>query len=63
MTFPMTPEMEFKMWCDRVQQLEKGIEEAVKALKILRDSAAWTGAQRAEIDRKIEHIENMLIPF
>ena len=63
MNFPMTPEMELKMWVNRVSTLEKAVEDSIKIIKVLRDSVEWTGSQRAEIDAKIEHLENQLIPF
>ena len=59
----MTPDDSLKMWINRNKEFEEAIEEAIKIIKILRDSAQWTGSQRAEIDKKIQKLEDVLIPF
>ena len=63
MLFTMDKQQSLEMWIDRVTELEEGIQLAIKIIQVLRANASWSGSQLAEIDRKLEELENKLVPF
>jgi hypothetical protein len=59
----MEPEDSLKDWTERVTELEDALQEAIKTIIVLQNAAEWTGAQRDEIQKKIDKLENVYLPF
>ena len=59
----MEPEDSLKMWTERVLELEDALQEAIKVIKVLQKTAQWSGAERDEIQRKIDKFEDIYLPF
>ena len=59
----MEPEDSLEEWTKRIKELEDALVEAIKTIIVLQNGAEWTGAQRAEIQKKIDKLENIYLPF
>jgi ribosome recycling factor len=59
----MSPEDSLRMWVERVTELENGLEEAIAVIRKLRNAAQWSGDQQRQIDKKIEKLTNIWVPF
>jgi len=59
----MTPEDSLKSWLSRVQELEEGLEEAIRVITALRDRAEWSTQQKEQINQRIDKLTNIMVPF
>ena len=59
----MEPQDSLEEWTKRVTELEDALVEAIKTIIVLQNAAEWTGAQRDEIQKKIDKLENVYLPF
>ena len=59
----MEPQDSLEEWTKRVTELEDALVEAIKTIIVLQNAAEWTGTQRDEIQKKIDKLENVYLPF
>jgi hypothetical protein len=59
----VTPKDSLKMWIDRVKELEDGLEEAIRLLKLIHRHVQFSAEQKEKLEAKIEYLENIFIPF